>query len=172
MSTELRDDDREAILGSLDKDVEEEEENEGEERDGDEMGLVESAEMEGKVVEEAIGGGLKTGGARSGGGGGVEERPFGDYRERGGVAWGEMWGSEEEEEEDGEGSREMGSGYIRVEPDFSSILFCSLSSSPTSPLLYHQICENGRSETSTCEPVASVCSSASSVGNPIPPNNH
>lgn len=68
MSTELRDDDREAILGSLDKDVEEEEENEGEERDGDEMGLVESAEMEGKVVEEAIGGGLKTGGARSGGG--------------------------------------------------------------------------------------------------------
>ena len=102
MSTELRDDDREAILGSLDKDVEEEEENEGEERDGDEMGLVESAEMEGKVVEEAIGGGLKTGGARSGGGGGVEERPFGDYRGRGGVAWGEMWGSEEEEEEDEE----------------------------------------------------------------------
>lgn len=102
MSTELRDDDREAILGSLDEDVEEEKENEGEERDGDEMGLVESAEMEGKVVEEAIGGGLKTGGARSGGGGGVEERPFGDYRERGGVAWGEMWGSEEEEEEDEE----------------------------------------------------------------------
>lgn len=33
----------------------------------------------------------------------------------------------------------MGSGYIRVEPDFSSILFCSLSSSPTSPLLYHQV---------------------------------
>ena len=106
MSTELRDDDREAILGSLDKDVEEEEENEGEERDGDEMGLVESAEMEGKVVEEAIGGGFKTGGARSGGGGGVEERPFGDYRERGGVAWGEMWGSEEEEEEEEEDEEE------------------------------------------------------------------
>lgn len=66
MGTELSDDDREAILGRLDKDVEEEEENEDEERDRDEMGLTESAEMEGKVIEEAIEGGLTDGGARCG----------------------------------------------------------------------------------------------------------
>lgn len=64
------------------------------------MGLLESAEMEGKVVEEAIGGRLKDRGARSIG---AKEKPFGDHRERRGVMVGrrEMRGSKKEEE-DGE----------------------------------------------------------------------
>lgn len=39
----------------------------------------------------------------------------------------------------GKGSSTMGGGYIKVGPNSPRLLFCSLSSSPASPLLHHQV---------------------------------
>ena len=61
------------VLCGLDEDVEVETEKEGEERDREKWVFVEEAEMEGEVVEEAIG--VRFGGGARGfcGGGVVEE---------------------------------------------------------------------------------------------------
>lgn len=55
MGGEFSDDDGEAILSGLDEDVELKEDREGEEGDGERRVFAEEAEVEGEVVEEAIG---------------------------------------------------------------------------------------------------------------------
>lgn len=97
--SELGGDEREVILGGLDEDVEEEEEDEREGGERKDRVLAEEADVEVEVVEEAIG--VGDGGARRVLGG--EEGPVGVYGKWGGVVWGlGIWGCEEEEEEGGD----------------------------------------------------------------------
>lgn len=96
MGNELGDHNRELILSGLDEDIKLEEDSEEEKGDRGKWVLVEEAEMEREVVDEAVRvaiaveereraaivrWGLEDGGAgegSSGGGGGVEEGPVGD----------------------------------------------------------------------------------------------
>lgn len=120
---ELGDDDGEVVLGGADEEEEVEEEDEGEGGDGEKWVLLEEAEMEGGVVEEAVGvamavgegegaaflgGSFMDGGAGGGGGGiggGLEEESVERGLRRG------FWGGRGEEEEDERG--EDGEGDCR-----------------------------------------------------------
>lgn len=127
---EVGDDGREAVLGSPDEEEEVEEEDERERGDGKKWVFLEEAEMEGGVVEEAVGvskavgdgevaaffgRSFMDGGAGDGGiGGGLEEESVGGW---GDLRRGSVGDEDEEEErgEDGEGDCrgfEDGRGHV------------------------------------------------------------